>query len=190
MKIDGNAIRPGNIIAHKDSLWRVVKVQNVKPGKGGAYAQAELKDVYSGTKTNERFRASEKVQRVRIEERAFQFLYRDGEAYIFMDQQSFDQIHLSADIIGEDALKFLHEELIVTIGIYEGAPLSFALPETMACLIQEAESVVKGQTQSGASKPALLDNGVRVMVPTYVEAGMKIIVNTTDFSFVERQREE
>lgn len=190
MKIDGNAIRPGNIISHKDRLWRAVKTQHVKPGKGGAYLQVELKNIRSGTKMNERFRASENVERVRVEERLFQFLYQEGDNYVFMDQETYDQIFLSADLIGAEALKFLSEGLIVTIGLYENTPLSLALPETMVLTIQEAESVVKGQTQSGSSKPALLENSIRIMVPVYIEAGMKIVVNTGDISFVERAREE
>ncbi|WP_259782769.1 elongation factor P [Aestuariispira ectoiniformans] len=186
MKIDGNAIRPGNVIEHNGRLWRAVKTQHVKPGKGGAFLQVELKDIRDGTKLNERFRSSETIERVRLEQKDYQFLFADGEDYTFMDQETYDQITLNVDLVGEEQAKFLQDGMVVTIESFEEEPISVMLPDTVVMEVVEADAVVKGQTASSSYKPAVVDNGVRVMVPPYIETGTKIVVNTADATFVER----
>jgi elongation factor P len=188
MKINGNSIRPGNIIEHQGRLWRAVKTQHTQPGKGGAYLQVELKDIRDGTKLNERFRSSETVERVRLDEHPYQFLFASGDDYTFMDQNTFEQITLNADLIGDPAV-FLQEGMIVTLESYEGSPISVELPETVIMAIVEADAVVKGQTASSSYKPAKLENGVRVMVPPHVESGTRIVVNTADSTYVERAKD-
>jgi elongation factor P len=188
MKINGNSIRPGNIIEHQGRLWRAVKTQHTQPGKGGAYLQVELKDIRDGTKLNERFRSSETVERVRLDEHPYQFLFDSGDDYTFMDQNTFEQITLNADLIGDPAV-FLQEGMIVTLESYEGSPISVELPETVIMAIVEADAVVKGQTASSSYKPAKLENGVRVMVPPHIESGTRIVVNTADSTYVERAKD-
>jgi elongation factor P len=188
MKINGNSIRPGNIIEHQGRLWRAVKTQHTQPGKGGAYLQVELKDIRDGTKTNERFRSSETVERVRLDEKEYQFLFADGEDYTFMDSETFEQITLNADLIGEPAA-FLQEGMTVAVESYEDSPISVSLPETVVMQIVEADPVVKGQTAASSYKPAKLENGVRVMVPPHIESGTRIVVNTADATYVERAKD-
>jgi elongation factor P len=189
MKIDGNAIRPGNIIEHQGRLWRAVKTQHVKPGKGGAFLQVELKDIRDGTKLNERFRSSETVERVRLDQKNYQYLYADGDSYTFMDPESYEQITLNGDMIGEDAVKFLQDGMIVTIESFEESPISVTLPEQVVLQIVEADAVVKGQTASSSYKPAMLENGVRTMVPPHIESGTRVVINTADASYVERAKD-
>ena len=189
MKINGNAIRPGYIIEHQGRLWRAVKIQHTQPGKGGAYLQVELKDIRGGSKLNERFRSSETVERVRLDQKAHQFLFSDGDDYTFMDNESYEQITLNIDFIGEDAARFLQDGMEVTIESYEDSPIGVGLPETVAMKIVEADPVVKGQTAASSYKPALLENGVRTMVPPHVESGTRVVVNTADASYVERARD-
>lgn len=188
MKIEGNAIRPGNVIDHKGALWRAVKTQHVKPGKGGAYLQVELRDIRSGTKMNERFRSSETVERVRLEQKPFQFLFVDGESYTFMDQQNYEQIPIHLDQIGADQVRFLQDGMVVTIEFFEETPIGVTLPDTVVMEILEADAVIKGQTASSSYKPALVANDMRVMVPPYIEVGTRIVVNTADGSYVERYK--
>ena len=188
MKINGNSIRPGNIIEHQGRLWRAVKTQHTQPGKGGAYLQVELKDIRDGTKLNERFRSSETVERVRLDEHEYQFLFADGEEYTFMDSQTFEQLALHADLIGEPAV-FLQEGMVVSVESYEGSPISVSLPESVIMQIVEADPVVKGQTAASSFKPAKLENGVRVLVPPHVESGTRIVVNTADATYVERAKD-
>ncbi len=185
MKINGNEIRPGNIIQHKGGLWVAVKTQHVKPGKGGAFAQVELKNIIEGTKLNERFRSSETVERVRLNQKAFQFLFADGEMLTFMDLENYEQIELSSEFVGERAA-FLQDGMQVDLELYEERPISIALPEHVTLEITETEPTVKGQTATSSYKPATLENGVRVMVPPFVSPGEKIIVDTTDISYVRR----
>ena len=188
MKINGNAIRPGNIIEHKNRLWRAVKIQHVKPGKGGAFMQVELKDIRDGTKLNERFRASEEVERVRLDQREFQFLYAEGGGMLaFMDTETYEQLSLSEDLVG-DPVAFLQDGMTVTIESYEGEPIGVELPESVVMEVVEADAVVKGQTASSSYKPAKLENGVKVMVPPHIEAGTRIVVATADASYVERAK--
>jgi elongation factor P len=188
MKINGNSIKPGNIIEHQGRLWRAVKTQHTQPGKGGAYLQVELKDIRDGTKLNERFRSSETVERVRLDEHPYQFLFSAGDEYTFMDQNTFEQIALNGELIGEPAV-FLQEGMVVTLESYEGSPISVELPETVTMRIVEADAVVKGQTASSSYKPATLENGVRVMVPPHIGSGTRIVVNTADSTYVERAKD-
>ncbi|MCG8505908.1 MAG: elongation factor P [Sphingomonadales bacterium] len=185
MKIDGNAIRPGNVIEHKDGLWRAVKIQHTQPGKGGAYLQVELKNLRDGTKLNERFRSSERVERVRLEQKDFQFLYEDGDMLTFMDTETYDQISLAKEDVGDDTV-FLQDGMQVTIEMYEATPLGVRLPDTVTLEVTETEPVVKGQTASSSYKPALLENGLRIGVPPFVNAGDKVIVNTEERTYTGR----
>lgn len=188
MKINGNAIRPGNVIEHKGRLWQAVKIQHTQPGKGGAYLQVELRDIRDGTKLNERFRSSEDVERVRLDQRDHQYLFGDGETFTFMDTASFEQIELSRAMIGDQAA-FLQDGMTVNVESHDGEPLAVYLPETVVMTIAEADAVVKGQTASSSFKPAVLENGVRVMVPPHIESGTRIVVKPADLSYVERAKD-
>lgn len=185
MKIDGNAIRPGNVIEHKGGLWRAVKIAHTQPGKGGAYLQVELKNLRDGTKLNERFRASEKVERARLEQKDYQFLFADGDMYTFMEGTTYEQISLSADDLGDDTV-FLQDGMEVRIEFHEETPLGVALPEKVTLEVTETEPVVKGQTVSSSYKPATLENGLRVGVPPFVKQGDKIIVSTAEREYAGR----
>ena len=185
MKINGNEIRPGNVIQHNGGLWAAVKTNAVKPGKGGAFNQVELKNLIDGTKLNERFRANETVERVRLEQKDFQFLYDAGEAYAFMDQESFEQIELQKDFVGEDG-DFLQDGMTVEIEFYGDTPIGVALPQQVTLTVEETEPVVKGQTAANSFKPATCDNGVRVTVPPFIGVGERIIVQTEDRTYLRR----
>lgn len=185
MKINGNAIRPGNVIEHKGGLWRAVKIAHTQPGKGGAYAQVELRNLRDGTKLNERFRASESVERVRLDQQDFQFLYSDGQTYTFMDQETFEQIELNRDQLGEQA-DYLQDGMVCQVESYEGETIGIALPEHVTFEITDTEPVVKGQTAAASYKPAILDNGMRVMVPPFITTGEKVVISTEDGSYVKR----
>ncbi len=189
MKINGNAIRPGMVIEHQKRLWRAVKIQHTQPGKGGAYLQVELRDIQSGTKLNERFRSSETVERATLEQRNFQYLFSDGDSFTFMDNQTYDQITLNADQLGEDQVPYLQESMIVNIEMHDDNPIGVQLPETVVLEVTEADAVVKGQTASSSYKPATLENGVRTSVPPHIETGTRIVVNTADGSYVERAKD-
>lgn len=188
MKINGNEVRPGNMIEHNGRLWIVVKADHVKPGKGGAYAQVELKDIRSGTKTNERFRSTETVERVRLDDTDYQFLFAEGENFTFMNQENYEQVVLSKSVVGE-ASDFLQEGMVVMVSSYEGETISVTLPDTVIMTITESEPVIKGQTATSSFKPALLENGVRIMVPPHIDAGTRIVVNTSDRTYVERAKD-
>ena len=185
MKINGNEIRPGNVIQHKDVLWVAVKVQHVKPGKGGAYAQVELKAIVEGTKLNERFRSSETVEKVRLEQKDYQFLFADGDMLTFMDTETYEQISLPVEFVGERA-SFLQDGMEVTVESFEGKPLGISLPEHVTLEVIETEPTIKGQTASSSYKPAMMDNSVRVMVPPFITVGEKIIVDTNEATYVRR----
>ncbi|MEL7488099.1 MAG: elongation factor P [Pseudomonadota bacterium] len=185
MKINGNEIRPGNVIQHQDGLWVAVKTEAVKPGKGPAYAQVELKNLITGSKLNERFRASETVERVRLEQRDHTFLYEEGDALVFMDAESFEQINIAKDMIGDRAV-FLQDGMQVIVESHEGRPIGVKLPEHVTVEISETEPTVKGQTASSSYKPSIIDNGLRVMVPPYLTTGERIIVNTETLEYVKR----
>ncbi len=184
-KINGNEIRPGNIIEHDGGLWVAVKTDHVKPGKGGAFAQVELKNLRDGRKLNERFRSADKVERVRLEQKDQQFLYEQDGLLTFMDSETYEQIGLAADLLG-DRRPFLQDGMTVTVEYYDEEALSVSLPDRVTCKIVETEPVVKGQTAANSFKPALLDNGVRVMVPPFVGEGEDIVVSTETFEYVER----
>ena len=185
MKISGVDIRPGNIIEYEGGLWRAVKIQHTQPGKGGAYMQVELKNLIDGRKNNVRFRSAETVERVRLDTRDFQFLFADGDRLTFMDKESYDQVALDKDVLG-DAAEFLQDGMDVVMELYEERPISVQLPDTVEAEIVEADAVVKGQTASSSFKPAVLDNGVRVMVPPHVSAGTRIVVDVYSREYVKR----
>ncbi len=185
MKINGNEIRPGNVILHKDGLWAAVKTQAVKPGKGGAFNQVELKNLVEGTKLNERFRASETVERVRLDQKDHQFLYAEGDMMVFMDLENYEQIQVPRDFIGERA-NFLQDNMQVVVESYEGKPIGISLPDQVTLEVTEAEPVVKGQTAASSNKPAILENGIRIMVPPFIGVGEKIIVDTNELTYLRR----
>ena len=187
MKLNGNAIRPGNVIEHKSRLWVAVKTSHVKPGKGGAFAQIELRDIRDGTKLNERFRATESVERVILDEADCTYLYEEGENLIFMHSETFEQIAINADMVGEQSA-FLQDGMTVTLQSHEGEPISVTLPDQVVVTVVEADAVVKGQTASSSYKPAVLENGERVMVPPHIETGTRIVVRPEDASYVERAK--
>lgn len=185
MKINGNEIRPGNVIEHKASLWAAVKTNAVKPGKGGAYNQVELKNLLDGTKLNERFRAAETVERVRLEQKDFTFLYEQGEALIFMDTETYEQLELQKEFVGERAA-FLQDGMTVTVELYQDKPIGIQLPDQVVLQITEADPVVKGQTAASSYKPAILENGIRVMVPPFITSGERIVVDTNELTYLRR----
>src|SRR6266581_3893281 len=188
MKINGNTIRNGNIIEHQGRLWRATKVHIVQMGNWRSYLQVELKDIRDGTKLNERIRPSDVLERVQLDEKQYQFLFKVDDQYTFMDQESFEQITVNEDSIGDPHV-FLKDGMVVTIQSYEGAAISVSLPATVTMEIIESEPVVKGQTASSSYKPAKLENGVRVLVPPHIAAGTRVVVNTTDNSYVERAKD-
>ena len=188
MKINGNAIRPGMVIEHQSRLWRAVKISHTQPGKGGAYLQVELKDIRDGTKLNERFRSSESVERARLEQKAYQFLYADGDSYTFMDDETYDQISLSADSLGREQVAFLKDGLAVTIELFEETPIGVRLPDSVVLEVVEADPVVKRQTASSSYKPAVLENGMRIMVPPHIGAGTRVVVSTAEGTYMERAK--
>lgn len=185
MKINGNQVKAGNVLEHNGSLWVVVKTDHVKPGKGGAFAQIEMKNLINGSKLNERFRATESVEKVRLEQKEFQYLYEQGDALIFMDNETYEQLELQKDFVG-DRSAFLQDGMEVTVELHEEKPIGIRLPEQVTLEIVEADPVVKGQTVSSSYKPAVMDNGVRVMVPPFIEAGEKIVVDTNEITYLRR----
>jgi elongation factor P len=185
MKITGNEIKPGAVIEHDGSLWVAVKTQAVKPGKGGAYNQVELKNLFDGRKLNERFRSAESVEAVELDFKSYTFLFEAGEMLTFMDKENFDQIEIPKDFVGERAA-FLQDGMDVKVESYEGKPISVQLPQNVTLTIVEADAVVKGQSASSSYKPAKLENGLRVMVPPFIESGTRIVVSTEDVTYVKR----
>ncbi|MCL7998427.1 elongation factor P [Brucella pseudogrignonensis] len=185
MKINGNEIRPGNVIEHDGGLWAAVKTNAVKPGKGGAYNQVELKNLITGTKLNERFRAAETVERVRLEQKDFSFLYEQGEALVFMDTETYEQLELLKDFVGDRAA-FLQDGMMVTVELYEEKPIGIRLPDQVTLEIVEADPVVKGQTAASSYKPAVLENGIRILVPPFIASGERVIVDTNELTYVSR----
>ncbi len=185
MKMNGNEIRQGNIIKHQDTLWVAVKCNAVKPGKGGAFNQVELKNLLDGRKLNERFRAAETVERVRLDQKSHTYLYADGDMLVFMNSETYEQIHLEASFVGERA-KFLNDGMAVELEFYEDKPISVALPDQVVLAVAETEPVVKGQTAANSYKPATLENGVRTTVPPFINEGERLIINTEDGSYIKR----
>lgn len=188
MKISGGELRPGIIVNYKNRLLTVTKTQHVKPGKGPAYMQAELKDIEDGTKLNERFRTDENMERVRLDELEYQYLFDDGDNLTFMDQETFEQIALPKDLLG-DQMDFLTEGMVVTVSSYQNRPVAVKLPDSVILEIAEADPVVKGQTAASSYKPAILTNGVRIMVPPHISSGMRVVVNIAEREYVERAKD-
>ena len=184
-KVAGNEVSPGMIIELNGQLWSVVKTQSVKPGKGGAYNQVELKNVVTGGKLNERFRSAETVDEVVLERRDFQYLYGSDDMLTFMDMQNYDQIEVPADLLG-DRTSFLQDGMKVVMQLQEGKPLGVKQPQQVVLQIVEADPTTKGQTAASSYKSATLENGLRIQVPPFIEAGTKVIVSTDDGSYVKR----
>ncbi|TKW61348.1 MAG: elongation factor P [Blastochloris viridis] len=185
MKISGVDIRPGMVLDYQNKLWRVAKIQHTQPGKGGAYMQVEMKAIIEGTKLNERFRSADTVEKASLEGRPMQYLFAEGNNLTFMDMSNYEQTVIDADLLG-DQMQWLSENMEVQVDFYGDRPVSVSVPEKMEFEVVEADAVVKGQTASSSYKPAKLSNGARILVPPYLGAGERIIVNTTDGSFVSR----
>tara|TARA_R110000868_G_scaffold101630_2_gene279690 strand:+ start:9206 stop:9772 length:567 start_codon:yes stop_codon:yes gene_type:complete len=186
MKINGNEIRPGYVLQHQDTLWVAVKTDHVKPGKGGAFAQVELKNLIDGRKLNERFRAADKVERVRLEQRDQTFLFDSGDHLTFMDSETYEQIELLKDFVGDERAAYLQDGMKVVVEFHEERPISISLPQHVTLEITDTEPVVKGQTAANSFKPAMLENGVRTVVPPFVGTGERVVIATEDGSYVKR----
>ncbi len=184
-KITGNEISPGTLINHDGGLWIAVKTQKVKPGKGGAYNQVELKNVTSGTKLNQRFRSDEAVDEAILDKKDFQFLFASGDMLTFMDMETYDQIELATDFVGDQA-QFLQDGMKTLVQLYEDKPIGIKLPVQVTLTVAEADPVLKGGTAAPSYKSAVLENGMRIQVPPFISAGEKIIVATEDGSYVRR----
>ena len=185
MKISASEIRVGMLIEYKDDLWEVLKTQHVKPGKGGAFAQIEMKSVNKNTKLNERFRSSETVEKASLDEIKFNYLYGDDDNYFFINPKSYEQIELIKIIMGDKG-KLLSENLEVNINFYNDKPVSVDLPNQVACLIERTDVALKGQTVSSSYKPAILDNGLKIQVPPFIESGDKIILDTRTIEYIKK----
>ena len=185
MKISGVDIRPGNIIEYEGGIWRAVKIQHTQPGKGGAYMQVELKNLIDGRKTNIRFRSAETVERVRLDTKDYQYLYHDRDMLVFMDKDTYEQVSLPEDLVGE-AAAFLQDGMEVKLDMYDERPISVELPDQIEATVVEADAVVKNQTASSSYKPAVLDNGVRVLVPPHITSGTRIVVDVYNREYVRR----
>ena len=185
MKINAGEIRVGMLLEYKNDLWQVLKTQHVKPGKGGAFAQVEMKSVNKNTKLNERFRSSENVEKASLDEIKHNYLYEDESNYIFMDPKTFDQIEINKEIVGEKG-KLLTENIEVNISIYNDSPVSIELPNQIRCKISSTDAALKGQTVSSSYKPAVLDNGVKIQVPPFIEVGDEIIIDTRTIEYIKK----
>ena len=184
-KIAGNEIRPGFMIEHQGGLWMAVKTQAVKPGKGGAYAQVELKNIVTGTKLNERFRSADAVEQIHLEKKDFQFLFATGDTLTFMDMATYDQIELAKDFVGDQA-QFLQDGMKVLVQLHEGRPIGIALPQHVTLEVTEADAVMRGGTAAPSYKSAVLENGMKIQVPPFINAGTKIVVSTEDGTYLRR----
>ncbi|UWR32526.1 elongation factor P [Sulfitobacter sp. W027] len=184
-KINGNEIRPGNVLEHNGGLWAAVKVDHVKPGKGGAFAQVEMRNLRNGSKLNERFRSADKVERVRLEQKDQQFLFEDSGMLVVMDTETYEQVQLDAELLG-DTRPFLQDGMMIVVEYHEEEALNARLPQKVVCKIAETEPVVKGQTAANSFKPAVLENGVKITVPPFVGQDEDIVVNTETMEYVER----
>ena len=185
MKILGNEIKPGMIIEHKNDLWSVLKAQHVKPGKGGAFNQVELKSVKKGTKLNERFRSSDTVERAILDDRKFNFLYEDENSCHFMDQTNFEQIQINKSLLGEKS-KLLKENMEVNVQFHDELPLAVELPSSVELKIETTDAAIKGQTASSSYKPAVLENGIKIMVPPFINPDDKIILDTRTLEYIKK----
>ncbi len=187
MKVQANTIRPGHVIEHGGKQWNVLKIQILQPGKGGAFVQVEMRDVKSGNKSNERFRTQETVEKLMVDEKTCTFLYREDGKVALMDTETYEQFELPVEMIGGPAA-YLQDGMELSVDQIEGTPVAVRLPQQVVMEIVEAEPVVKGQTASSSYKPAVLENGERVMVPPHIGTGTRIVVNTEDGSYVERAK--
>ena len=187
MKTNANSLRVGNVIEYQNQLWKVLKRDHVKPGKGGAYIQVEMKNIVTGNKTNTRYNSSEDVDVAYVEQKNYQFQYFDQNELVAMDMESFESFNLNKDLVGE-ALPFLQEGMDIRVEYCNSKPISIFLPEQVEAIIAEAEISIKGQTATASYKPATLENGIRIMVPPFIESGEKIIIKTDDFSYVSRAK--
>ena len=185
MKISGNEIKTGMIIEHNNDLWEVLKTQHVKPGKGGAFNQVEMKSLNKDTKLNERFRSSDNVERAVVEDIKYNFLYEDKNEFYFINNKTFEQINLKQEMLGEK-YKFLKEGLEVSLGMYNEIPIKIDLPNQIECKIESTDAEIKGQTAASSYKPALLENGVNIQVPPFIESGDSIIVDTRSIEYVKK----
>ena len=185
MKISGNEIKPGMLLEHKDDLWEVLKTQHVKPGKGGAFNQVEMKSINKSTKLNERFRSSDTVEKAALEEINLNFLYEDDSEFYFINQKTFEQINIKKNIVGEKG-KFLSENLEVKISFYEEKPISIELPNQINCKVESTDVALKGQTVSSSYKPATLYNGIKIQVPPFIESGDEIVVDTRTIEYIKK----
>ena len=185
MKINAGEIRVGMLLEYKNDLWQVLKTQHVKPGKGGAFAQVEMKSVGKNTKLNERFRSSETVEKASLEETTFNYLYDDESNYFFMDPKTFEQIEIKKNIIGEKG-KLMTENLEVSVSFYNNSPISVELPNQVTCKIETTDVALKGQTVSSSYKPATLDNGLNIQVPPFIDSGDEVIVDTRTLEYIKK----
>jgi len=185
MKINAGEIRVGMLLEYKNDLWQVLKTQHVKPGKGGAFAQVEMKSIEKNTKLNERFRSSESVEKASLDETTFNFLYEDENNYFFMDPKSFEQIEIKKKIVGDQG-KLLAENLEVSVSFYNEIPISIELPNQVKCKIDTTDAALKGQTVSSSYKPATLDNGLNIQVPPFIESGDEVMVDTRNLEYVRK----
>jgi elongation factor P len=185
MKINAGEIRVGMLLEYKNDLWQVLKTQHVKPGKGGAFAQVEMKSVGKNTKLNERFRSNETVEKASLEETTFNFLYEDENNYIFMNPKTFDQTEIKKNIVGEKG-KLLTENLKITVSFYNDNPISIELPNQVQCKIEITDIALKGQTVSSSYKPATLDNGLNIQVPPFIDSGDEIIIDTRTLEYIKK----
>ena len=185
MKINAGEIRVGMLLEYKNDLWQVLKTQHVKPGKGGAFAQVEMKSLNKNTKLNERFRSSETVEKASLEETTFNYLYSDEANYFFMDPKTFEQIEIKKETVGDKG-KLLIENLQVSVSFYNENPISIELPNQVQCKIENTDAALKGQTVSSSYKPATLDNGLNIQVPPFIEAGDEIVVDTRNLEYIKK----
>ena len=186
MKISANDIKVGNILEMENKLWKVLKTEHTKPGKGGAFVQVELKDISHGTKRNERLRSEENIEKAYLEQKKYQFLYNNGDNYVFMDKSNYEQINFSKEKILDNFLPYLKDGIDVILELKDNEPINLIPPETVTMEVKDADAVIKGQTASSGLKPAILENNLRVMVPLHIEKGAKIVIKTTDNSYVEK----
>ena len=188
MKIQANQIRPGNVLDHNGRQWSVIKITILQPGKGGAFIQVEMRDIESGNKTNERWRTQDSVEKLDVRQIDCQYLFADGDVLTFMDTETYDQFTFTeADL--EDKVPYLQDGMQMTANTIEGKPVSINLPSTVTLEVVEADAVVKGQTASSSYKPGVMENGVKVMIPPFIEAGTRIVINTEDGTYIERAKD-
>ena len=188
MKVNANTLRKGNVIEYEGKLWIILKNELLNPGKGASVAQVEMRDIRAGNKNNVRFRTQETVERVRLEQEEYQYLYDEGEDAVFMHTSTYEQIHIAKELIGDPAV-FLQEGMIVEVELFETEPLGVQLPDSVTMELVECEPVVKGQTATTSYKPGILENGAKVMIPPHIDAGTRIVVKTEDGSYVERAKD-